>query len=152
VVAKHPDKKAIAVGHVRRKLLHLAFAIWKTNTPFDEKHYAWHAPAQPPTSGVALAPRAEENDPAAGLKNPAQQVSKEVTAAGSITSTPSIPQTPAVDEHTFVDFTHLKRQLTIGPGRRAAAARNAAGLPDPSRRWSWSHLQRAPATKRVSLL
>jgi hypothetical protein len=45
VVAKHPDQKAIAVGHVMRKLLHLAFAIWKTNQPFDEKHYPWQAPA-----------------------------------------------------------------------------------------------------------
>src|SRR5262249_24553474 len=47
------------------------------------------------------------------LTKPAQPVSKEVTAAGSITSTPSIPQTPAVEEHTFVDFIHLKRQLTM---------------------------------------
>jgi hypothetical protein len=30
VVAKHPDKKAIAIGHAMRKLLHLAFAIWKS--------------------------------------------------------------------------------------------------------------------------
>ena len=30
VVAKHPDHKAIAVGHAMRKLLHLVFAIWKS--------------------------------------------------------------------------------------------------------------------------
>ena len=30
VVAKHPDHKAIAIGHAMRKLLHLVFAVWKT--------------------------------------------------------------------------------------------------------------------------
>jgi hypothetical protein len=38
VVAKHPDHKSIAVGHVMRKLLHLVFAIWKTKKPFDKQH------------------------------------------------------------------------------------------------------------------
>jgi transposase len=41
VVAKHPDHKAIAVGHAMRKLLHLAFAIWKTGKAFDARHYPW---------------------------------------------------------------------------------------------------------------
>jgi transposase len=45
VRAKHPDRPAIAIGHVMRKLLHLAFAIWKTGKPFDPNHYPWHAPA-----------------------------------------------------------------------------------------------------------
>ena len=35
VVAKHPDNKAIAIGHAMRKLLHLTFAIWKSRQPFD---------------------------------------------------------------------------------------------------------------------
>src|SRR5262249_2647712 len=45
VVAKHPDHKAIAVGHAMRKLLHLVWAIWKTGRPFRADHYPWHAPA-----------------------------------------------------------------------------------------------------------
>src|SRR5271165_6457952 len=45
VVAKHPDHKAIAIGHAMRKLLHLAFAIWKTKKPFDRNFYPWDAPA-----------------------------------------------------------------------------------------------------------
>src|SRR5436305_11767669 len=28
VVAKHPEHKAIAIGHAMRKLLHLVFAVW----------------------------------------------------------------------------------------------------------------------------
>jgi transposase len=44
VVAKHPDHKAIAIGHAMRKLLHLVFALWKTDKPFDSKHYPWGYP------------------------------------------------------------------------------------------------------------
>src|SRR5262245_11032337 len=38
----------VAIGHCMRKLLHLVFAVWKTNRPFDEKHYAWENPADTP--------------------------------------------------------------------------------------------------------
>ena len=41
VVAKNPDRKAIAIGHAMRKLLHLVFAVWKTKKPFDKTHYRW---------------------------------------------------------------------------------------------------------------
>src|SRR5262245_10620875 len=41
VRAKHPDRPSIAIGHVMRKLLHLAYAVWKTDTPFDPQHYPW---------------------------------------------------------------------------------------------------------------
>jgi hypothetical protein len=27
-----------------RKLLHLVFAVWKTNRPVDENHFAWETP------------------------------------------------------------------------------------------------------------
>jgi transposase len=122
VVAKHPDKKAIAVGHVMRKLLHLVFAIWKTRTPFDAQHYPWGTPAHvdpqsaagkqhsavrgdKQTSQPSLAP----NNQAAGLKSPAQPVRKEVTAARN----PTLPHSAVVDESTAIDFVHLKRQLTM---------------------------------------
>ena len=35
MVAKHPQRKAVAIGHAMRKLLHLAFALWKSGKPFD---------------------------------------------------------------------------------------------------------------------
>ena len=31
----------VAMGHCMRKLLHLVYAVWKTNRPFDEKHFPW---------------------------------------------------------------------------------------------------------------
>jgi len=35
----------VALGHCMRKMLHLVFAVWKTNQPFDPLHYRWEAPA-----------------------------------------------------------------------------------------------------------
>src|SRR5262249_52369456 len=33
----------IAMGHGMRKLLDRVFAVWKTDRPFDEAHFAWEA-------------------------------------------------------------------------------------------------------------
>ena len=48
----------VAMGHCMRKLLHLVFAVWKTNRPFDEKHFPWEgssdsqsSPLAPPAAG-----------------------------------------------------------------------------------------------------
>jgi len=50
----------------------------------------------------------------------------------------------------------LRRTVNGPAGFSAATARQwpatPRALPDPPRRWSWPHLQRAPGTKRVSLL
>jgi transposase len=118
VVAKHPNHKAVAVGHVMRKLLHLVFAIGKTRTPFDPQHYPWDRPAhvegqENRDEGREASTPQDGGNQAAGLKSPAVPVRKEVTAAGSITNTPTVPQTPEIDDHTGVDFAHLKRQLTM---------------------------------------
>jgi transposase len=45
----------VALGHCMRKLLHLVFAVWKTNRPFDEQHGAGQTTEQdgltaPPTA------------------------------------------------------------------------------------------------------
>src|SRR5207302_11424595 len=45
VVAKHPEHKAIAIGHAMRKVLHLVFAVWQTDKPFDSNHYPWEQPS-----------------------------------------------------------------------------------------------------------
>ena len=107
VVAKHPDQKAIAIGHAMRKLLHLAFAIWKTKKPFDRNFYRWDTPAH-------IAPQdghepTTAQDQAAGLKDSAKPVSKEVTAACE----GSLPHDAEPGQHAFVDFAHVKAQLPI---------------------------------------
>ena len=109
VVAKHPQHKAVAVGHAMRKLLHLAFALWKTGRPFDPKHYAWHQPAHldggaaADTSDTAVSPEVR----AAGLK-PVEPARTEVTTTRSDTLA---DQTPSGE--SALDFAHLKRQLPM---------------------------------------
>jgi hypothetical protein len=144
VRAKHPDQPSIAIGHAMAKLLRIALAVWKTGKPFDPAHYPWEKPAQlqpkakaqaeeemPPTT--AQAP--EQNQQAAGHKNPAVPERSVVTAA---CGAPSVPEPAAVgngvagrakdikrspgDDTTiatqpaagpWLDFAHVKSQLPI---------------------------------------
>jgi Transposase IS116/IS110/IS902 family/CHC2 zinc finger len=111
VVAKHPDKKAIAVGHAMRKLLHLVFAIWKTGKPFDPEHYPWQTPAHVGAEDkVDGSDRGlSANEQAAGLRSRAEPIRKEVTAACAAT----LPHDEDVGHHRALDFAHLKRQLPM---------------------------------------
>jgi transposase len=107
VVAKHPDHKAIAIGHAMRKLLHLAFAIWKTKKPFDENFYPWEAPAHiTPQEGHEPTAAHEQ---AAGLKESAEPAWKEVTAACE----GSLAHDARPGQDAFVNFAHVKAQLPI---------------------------------------
>jgi transposase len=111
VVARNPKQKAIAVGHAMRKLLHLAFAIWKTGKPFNPEHYPWHTPAHVVLSDsdipVSLDEEAdlEATEPeqatnqAAG-HNPETEPERSVVTAAR-------PSSPAID------FAHLKQQLPL---------------------------------------
>lgn len=116
VRAKHPDKPAIAVGHVMRKLLHLAFAVWKTGKPFDPNHYPRHAPApvEAPEAAANACTNAElsmgEAEQAAGRK-PAVPAEQAVTAA----CTATVPDATLAVESAgvWLDFAHLKRQLSL---------------------------------------
>src|SRR5437660_4164983 len=40
----------VALGHCMRKLLHLVFAVWKTNRPFSKDHFPWEPPQVTPPS------------------------------------------------------------------------------------------------------
>src|SRR5207253_4044987 len=110
----------VAIGHCMRKLLHLVFAVWKTNRPFDEQHYAWEKsdsevsltaatvtdshmslPALVGDSEASLhvvvevaAVQADSNDKAAGHKRdmPAQKVV--TTANTSVKSVTAVVNTP----------------------------------------------------------
>jgi hypothetical protein len=110
VVAKHPTRKAVAVGHAMRKLLHLAWAVWTTDRPFDPEHYPWAAPAHVEDRDRGLPTTATAADPkqAAGLK-PDVPARTEVTA----TCTDSVAEAEPVGEAAYVDFAHLKKQLPL---------------------------------------
>jgi transposase len=116
VVAKHPTRKAVAVGHVMRKLLHLVFALWKSGKPFDPNHYAWEPPAAAAASSdKALSPEAGSddalsvNEQAAGHK-PESKPAEQVVAAACV---PTVAQSEIGAESLAIDFAHLKRQLPL---------------------------------------
>jgi transposase len=106
VVAKHPDHKAIAIGHCMRKLLHLAFAVWKSGRPFDPNHYPWEGPADrpgEPAEGAGAEGQAAGHKPGSV---PAEQV---VTAACA----DKVAQAQPAGEGTYIDFAHIKQQLPM---------------------------------------
>jgi transposase len=116
VVARHPRQKAIAVGHAMRKLLHLAFAVWKGGRPFDPGHYPWQTPAHAEKSDNDMSLEGDTGDTgrsanaqAAGHKWTAMPARKVVTAA----CTDTVAEVEAVGEGVSVDFAHLKRQLPL---------------------------------------
>jgi hypothetical protein len=54
----------VALGHCMRKLLHLVYAVWKTDRPFDEKHFAWEpTDERPPTTPAHVPAPAPEPSP-----------------------------------------------------------------------------------------
>jgi transposase len=106
VVARHPQRKAVAVGHAMRKLLHLVFAIWKSGRPFGRDHYPWQTPARVAMSDSELSVGSQ----AAGHTPdvvPAEQV---VTAACA----DSVAEAAGPGEGGVVDFAHVKAQLSLG--------------------------------------
>ena len=124
VVAKHPQRKAIAIGHAMRKLLHLAFAIWKCGKSFDPEHYDWDQPRHvQQESGIRSQESAAISDrdvsakeQAAGLRSGSDPVRKEVTTACPITSTPADTSVDAALREAnglAIDFAHLKKQLPL---------------------------------------
>jgi transposase len=110
----------VALGQCMRKLLHLVFAVWKTNRPFDEHHYPWErssdtivsipTPPQPAVTGSS------SNEKAAGHKRetPAKQVV--ATATSSIAPVPAPvnpPPSPTPPARPRVDYAFLRRQVTL---------------------------------------
>lgn len=110
VVAKHPDHKAIAIGHAMRKLLHLTFAIWKTGKPFDSRHHPWDGPAPIPIELTPVGSQAKDEQGAG--HTPDAPVEKVVTAPRSL-GTVTLPRTTTAGQQVFVDFAHVKRQLSM---------------------------------------
>ena len=155
VVAKHPDHKAIAIGHAMRKLLHLAFAIWKTKKPFDKNFYRWDAPAHIAAGNMRPEPAGAR--PGRGPQDSAEPAWKEVTAACDA----SLAHDAEPDQHAFVDFAHVKKQLPIArvlehlglTGKlQGTGAAEAQCLPDPLPARPWPPLQREPGRQRLPVL
>jgi transposase len=116
VAAKHPQRKSVAVGHAMRKLLHLVFAVWKSGKSFDRNHYPWATPAHVEGSDNGMSAESQSSDngmsvesQAAGHKPDAVPAEPVVAAACA----DSVAETTDVDEGSFVDFAHIKAQLSL---------------------------------------
>jgi hypothetical protein len=110
----------VAIGHCMRKLLHLAFAVWKTNRPFDAQHFAWENPPDTPTTrDPGSGAPTSAHDEAGGHKRdvPAEQV---VTPAACSEEPappavkPAMPRTAsAAVARPKVDFAFLRQQVSL---------------------------------------
>jgi transposase len=81
----------VALGHCMRKLLHLVYAVWKTNRPFDEKHFAWQTPSATTTTATAAGTPVACNNPtpagvATGSPASSNKDTPEPTAPSSATA------------------------------------------------------------------
>ena len=108
VVAKHPKRKAVAIGHAMQKLLHLVFAIGKSAKPFDQNHYPWEA-EEGDQAQASDTPMSLTTEQVAGLTPNIDPARSEVTA----TRPDSVASKEQPDERRWVDFAHLKKQLRI---------------------------------------
>jgi hypothetical protein len=110
----------VALGHCMTKLVHLAFAVWKTNRPFNPQHYPWEPPANtspPSTSPVpaAASTAAPANKKAVGHKRDVPAT--EVVTTADTTVTPPLggvnPTAPPRAARPRVDYAFLRQQVTM---------------------------------------
>jgi transposase len=103
----------IALGHCMSKLLHLVFAIWKSDRPFDPNHYPWEqADRETPSTDA-------NKEKAAGHNEEILPERKVVTAADSSIDPPEVPvNLPAspvatTGQYGSVDYEYLREQISI---------------------------------------
>jgi transposase len=109
----------VAFGRCMCKLLHLVFAVWKTNRPFDKNHYPWENPANTalPNSPAAYGAGGTDsgNDKAEGHKRdePAEKVVTPALSTIEPAHSPVKPEQPPAAARPHVDFAFLREQITL---------------------------------------
>jgi transposase len=111
----------VAIGHCMRKLLHLVFAVWKTDRPFDPKHFPWETPGEPPSSTTTPRKSAADspspvNEKAVGHKRDLPAGEVVTTAASTVRPEPGRvkPATrPNSTTRPKVEFAFLRQQITM---------------------------------------
>jgi transposase len=96
----------VALGHCMRKLLHLVYAVWKTNRPFDPHHHPWEGSSaeSPALKKVAKSLKAE---PAAETE---VNSATPITVAGdALADNPRRGSAPG----RSIDYRYLRQQLPI---------------------------------------
>lgn len=107
----------VAIGHCMRKLLHLVFAVWKTNRPFNAAHYAWEpAGDQKPTTATGEQATGTANENAVGHKRDEPAGKVVTTATSTVEPNPSAvnPAPPSTRvARPRVDYAFLRKQITM---------------------------------------
>jgi transposase len=112
----------VAMGQCMRKLLHLVYAVWKTNQPFDKQHFAWQTPDAPAKSAPAAdAPVADRS------QAPPPPASKDAASAANDRSTAALDSAAAPSENEMA-VGHKKRDL---PAAEVVTTANATVAPTP---------------------
>jgi transposase len=105
----------VAIGHCMRKLLHLVFAVWKTDRPFDPKHFPWETPGEAVSSTAT--PREAGADATIPGDENAVGHKRDLPARGVVTTAASTvkPEPGRVKPATRpkVDFAFLRQQITM---------------------------------------
>jgi transposase len=109
----------VALGHCMRKLLHLVYAVWKTDRPFDQNHFPWEGSSDTPsstTTSTSTAATPAANDKAVGHKRdvPAEEVV--TTATSTVGPAPRPVKSAAQPEgraRPKVDFAFLRQQVSM---------------------------------------
>ena len=126
----------VALGHCMRKLLHLVFAVWKTNRPFDEHHFPWEPatdtqvsiPAPGPTT--AAAPPAPDAAAVGHTQEmPAQQVLTMATASAAAELAPVAA--PSASDATAVGQQRQEPAQSVATTATASVAAELAPVAAP---------------------
>ena len=114
----------VALGHCMRKLLHLAFAVWSSNKPFNPEHYPWEAPVKEQLKNaedknVVQAEmetdefEAGETKNAAGRNQARELDSQAVTAADDIVGNEVMVVNEISSPQHYLDFAYVRSQISV---------------------------------------
>ncbi len=124
----------VALGQCMRKLLHLVYAVWKTNQPFDGHHAPWetpnddatnptpacvdhgHTPTSGPDTPASNGLVAGPNEMAVGHKRDMPAAEAVTTATATVApTTPAVKPVAAANRaaRPKVDFAFLRQQVSM---------------------------------------
>jgi transposase len=110
----------VAVGHCMRKLLHLVFAVWKTDRPFDPNHFPWESPDDSSSSKATAKQPASvpssANKEAVGHKQ--DSPAKKVVTTATLTVAPAADavkqmKAPSPVTRPRIDFAFIRQQVSM---------------------------------------
>jgi transposase len=108
----------VAIGHCMRKLLHLVFAVWKTDRPFDAGHYPWEPAGEPapPTTAAGEPVGGADDEDAVGHKRDEPAGRVVTTAPPKVEPIPAPVNPPAPSARVMrprVDYAFLREQVSM---------------------------------------